>query len=213
MMIKLFAALSLLLSAISWADEIVLIGTMGNKGVFQINGQKKTLQAGQQSGPFTIVSISGESAVIASQGKQRQLQLGQGYISQGSSNSDQSGSLVLSPDERGHYMVDISINQIKQTGVIDTGATHLSMSRPLAEKMKIDYQNGAPGRSQTANGIIQAWMVKVPQVRVGNITLYDVPTVVRDSNDNSPILVGTSLLNRFQMTRDQHLMILSKKAY
>ncbi|WP_373975609.1 retroviral-like aspartic protease family protein [Chitinibacter sp. SCUT-21] len=212
-MIKTLAALSLCLSSLTWADDIILIATMGNKGIFQINGQKKTLQAGQQNGQFKVIAIQAESAVVESNGKQRQLQLGQGYTAPGSSNANTSGSLVLTPDERGHYMVDITINQNTQKGVVDTGATHLSMSRTTADMMKLDYKNGQAARSQTANGVIGAWIIKVPQLRLGSITLYDVPTVVRDSNDGSPILIGTSLLNRFQMTRDQSLMILSKKAY
>ncbi|WP_348945273.1 retropepsin-like aspartic protease [Chitinibacter sp. FCG-7] len=208
-------AISLALSTLpALADDIVLIGTMGNKGVFQINGQKKTLQSGQQSGMFKIISIQAESAIIASNGQQRQLLLGQGYVAQGGNPADgHASSLTLTPDERGHYLVNVGINQSSQAGIIDTGATHLSMSRPTAESMKISYKNGQQGHSQTANGNIGAWLVKLPQIRINNITLYDVTAVVRDSNDSAPILVGMSVLNRFQMRREQELMILSKKAY
>jgi aspartyl protease family protein len=201
------------LSSLSLADDIMLIGTMGNKGVFQINGQKKTLQTGQESGPFKIVAIQTESAIVSSNGKQRQLQLGQGYVASNSDGAEGSGNLILTPDERGHYSANITINQIAQRGLIDTGATHLSMSRPIADSMKIDYQTGRIGRSQTANGIIASWLVIVPQIKLGNIMVYDVPLVVRDSNDASPVLIGMSLLNRFQMKREQELMILSKKSY
>ncbi|WP_410498112.1 TIGR02281 family clan AA aspartic protease [Chitinibacter sp. S2-10] len=201
------------LNSISLADDIVLLGTMGNKGLFQINGQKKTLQAGQESGAFKIVTVNAESAMISSNGKQRQLQLGQGYVSQESGQATGGGSLTLTPDERGHYMVDVGINQTAQKGIVDTGATHLSISRNTADSMNIKYKDGQIGYSQTANGRIGAWLIKLPQVKVGNVMLYDVQTVIRDSVDNGPILVGMSVLNRFQMKREQELMILSKKVY
>ncbi|QLG87802.1 TIGR02281 family clan AA aspartic protease [Chitinibacter bivalviorum] len=210
----ILALLALCYCSLSFADDIVLIGTMGNKGVFQINGQKKTLQAGQESGAFKVLAIQGETATVSSGSQQRQLQLGQGYVAQTSENNENSGgSLVLSPDAQGHYMADLFINQVSRRGLVDTGATHLSMTRNVAEAMRISYQSGQLGRSQTANGVINAWLIRIPQVKIGNIMVYDVPAVVRDANDNSPILIGTSVLNRFQMKRDQDLMILSKKAY
>lgn len=212
-MIRSFIIASLFLAHFCFADDIVLIGTMGNKGVFQINGQKKTLQAGQESGSFKIIAIQGESALIANNGKQQQLQLGQGYVSNASSGNDGGTSVVLTADERGHYMADVFINHGSLKGVIDTGATHLSMSRPAAEQMKIAYKNGQAARTQTANGTIAAWIVKLPQIRLSNVTLYDVPAIVRDSDDNSPILIGTSTLNRFQIKQEQNLMILTKKTY
>ncbi|WP_273429135.1 TIGR02281 family clan AA aspartic protease [Chitinibacter tainanensis] len=196
------------------ADDIMLIGTMGNKGVFQINGLHKTLSSGQESGAFKVIRIEGESAVVASNGQQRTLQLGQGYVASSANPTDnQGGTLVLQPDQLGHYSTELTINRVTLPGVIDTGATHLSLSRNQAAQMKISTQGALTGRSQTANGIVGAWMVRVQQLQMGKITVYDVQLVVRDVDDNGPILIGTSLLNRFQMKREQDLMILSKKAY
>ena len=79
--------------------------------------------------------------------------------------------------------------------------------------MKIDFQKGQLAKSQTANGIINAWIVQMPQVKLANITLYNVSVVVRDSNDSAPILIGSSLLNRFQLRKDQETMVLTRKTY
>ncbi|WP_027469319.1 retropepsin-like aspartic protease family protein [Deefgea rivuli] len=208
------AAISLCLSVSSFAEEITLLATMGSKAVFQVNGQKKSLQIGQQVGDAKIISIAADSAVIeTSNGRQRRLGLGEGYVASIQTQSDGDSSLVLSPSYGGHYLADVSINGQTQRGVIDTGATHLSMSSKTADALNIDYRSGIQGRSQTANGTIKAWLVKVPQLRLGTVTLYNIDLSVRDSNEAGPVLIGMSTLNRFQMKREQDLMILSKKAY
>lgn len=208
------ALITLLLTSTAYADDITLLATMGSKAIFQVNGQKKTLQIGQAVGSAKIISIAADSAVIEnSNGRQRRLGLGEGYVAEAQKQNDGDGSLVLSPGHGGHYMADITIAGQTQRGIIDTGATHLSMSSKTADALKIDYRSGKPGISQTANGVIKAWLVKVPQLKLGTVTLYNVDLGVRESSDAGPILIGMSTLNRFQMKRDQDLMILSKKAY
>ncbi|MGL6041959.1 MAG: retropepsin-like aspartic protease family protein [Deefgea sp.] len=216
MLAKLLQAslLSLLISAAAHADEITLLATMGSKAIFQVNGQKKTLQIGQTLGSSKIISIATDSAVIEnSNGRQRRLGLGEGYVAEAQQQSDGDGSLVLSPNPAGHYLADITISGQTQRGIIDTGATHLSMSSKTADALKIDYRGGKPALSQTANGVVKAWLVKVPQLKIGTVTLYNIDLGVRESSDAGPILIGMSTLNRFQMKREQDLMILSKKAY
>ncbi len=206
--------LCLLISATAYADDITLLATMGGKAIFQVNGQKKTLQIGQTVGGAKIISIAADSAVIeASNGRQRRLGLGEGYVASIQTQSDGDASLVLTPSHGGHYLADVSINGQTQRGVIDTGATHLSMSSKAADQLNIKYRSGKPMRSQTANGIINSWLIKIPQLRLGTVTLYNVDLSVRDSSDSGPVLIGMSTLNRFQMKREQDLMILSKKAY
>lgn len=206
--------LSLLISAAAHADDITLLATMGSKAIFRVNGQQKTLQIGQAVGSAKIISIAADSAVIENNnGRQRRLGLGEGYVAEAQRQSDGDGNLVLSPNQGGHYHADITIAGQTQRGIIDTGATHLSMSNKTADTLKIDYRSGKPALSQTANGTIKAWLVKVPQLKLGTVTLYNIDLGVRESNDNGPILIGMSTLNRFQMKREQDLMILSKKAY
>lgn len=208
------AAISLCLSVSSFAEEITLLATMGSKAIFQVNGQKKSLQIGQQVGDAKIISIAADSAVIeTNNGRQRRLGLGDGYVASTQTQSDGDSSLVLTPGQGGHYLADVSINGQTQRGIIDTGATHLSMSNKTADLLNINYHAGKPMRSQTANGVINSWLMQIPQLRLGTVTLYNIDLIVRDNNDTGPVLIGMSTLNRFQMKREQDLMILSKKAY
>ncbi|WP_288843712.1 TIGR02281 family clan AA aspartic protease [uncultured Deefgea sp.] len=210
----LLAAGLLTLPALAMADEMTLLATMGGKAIFQLNGLKKTLQIGQTVGDIKVISIAADSAVIeASNGRQRRLGLGEGYVISAGTPNDGDGNLVLVPSQDGHYLTDVAINGQTQRGVVDTGATHLSMSANVANQLKLNYQDGQPMRSHTANGVIRSWLIVLPKAKIGNVTLYNLDVVVRDSNDTSPILIGMSTLNRFQMKREQELMILSKKAY
>ena len=203
-----------LLCGAARAADITLLATLGEKAIFSINGARQTLSVGEQAADFRVISIASDAVVIEAYGRRRRVGLGEGYVAAATANPDSiGGRLILSPDELGHYYADVTINGRRQRAVIDTGATHLSLSRTMADAMHVDYSHGSPGQTQTANGVIRAWLIKVPQLQLGTVTVYDVDAVVRDSIDNGPMLIGSSLLNRFQMSRDQSMMILNKKTY
>ncbi|WP_255988689.1 retropepsin-like aspartic protease family protein [Chitinolyticbacter albus] len=203
----------LLAASVVHADQITLLATMGSKAVVSVDGKRHTVALGQKAGVAKLVKLDGDSAVFEVDGKQRRLLLGEGYIA-GNGNANQEGaSIVLSPDAKGHFFSQVTINGNSVAGMVDTGATHLSMNTAQAQRLGIDYAKGEPALSRTANGTVKAWVVQLPQVKIGNVSVYNVPAGVREGGDDTPLLIGTSFLNRFQMKRDQELMILTKKAY
>ncbi|TJZ72036.1 retropepsin-like aspartic protease family protein [Chitiniphilus eburneus] len=208
----LLALLFSLAAGSALADQITLLATMGNKAVISVNGARKTLGVGQQVGAVKLVRLDGDGAVFEVDGKQRRLALGEGYVG-GNDTASTGGSVILSPDARGHFFTSLTINGRTVSGVVDTGATHLSMNSKQAKEMGIDYTKGQSAMAQTANGSVKAWLLWLPQVKVGTIVVYDVPVGVRDGTEEAPVLIGTSLLNRFQMKREQDAMILTKKLY
>jgi aspartyl protease family protein len=191
-------------------QKLVLLATMGSKALVTIDGSRRTLGVGEQVGGIRLVRIDSDGGVFEVDGKARKLALGEGYVS-GSSPSR--GSLYLAPDERGHYFSSITINGHNVHGMIDTGATHLSMSVSQARVLDVDYQGGQRVGLRTANGVVGGWLVRLPQLKLGDIVVYDVPLLVRDSMDESPILIGTSLLGHFQMRQEQAALVLVKKDY
>ncbi|WP_148717278.1 retropepsin-like aspartic protease family protein [Chitinolyticbacter meiyuanensis] len=213
MMKALLMTAALFLAGTVQADQITLLATMGNKAVVDIDGKRHTVAIGQKAGVAKLVKLDGESAVFEVDSKQRRLLLGEGYVAGNSTVSQEGASVVLSPDAKGHYFAQLSINGNSVNGVVDTGATHLSMNVEQAKRLGIAYANGQPAQAQTANGTIKAWIIQLQQVKIGGITIYNTPATVREGGDDTPVLIGTSFLNRFQMKRDQELMILTKKAY
>jgi aspartyl protease family protein len=192
---------------------VTLLATLEDRAVFMVDGERRIVRVGESTSAFRLVSVGDDGAVIEADGRRRNIGLGQGYVAAKSDAGDPGGRLILSPDEQGHYFADVVINGHRERGVIDTGATHLSMSRISANAMDIEYTRGRRGQTQTAAGIMNVWLVSVPKLQVGTVTVFDVDVVVRDSPGQAPMLIGTSLLNRFQMARDQELMILTKKSY
>ncbi|STR45750.1 retropepsin-like aspartic protease family protein [Iodobacter fluviatilis] len=209
---KRLALLLTLMIPLAFATEVTLLAAMGNKGILLIDGQKKTLAIGQQMGEVKLLAVSSEQATVMIGTRQRQLLLGQGYIASTKAESDSAGSLTLSPDAQGHYFADIAVRGISQRGIIDTGASFLSLPRNLASNMGVDYKQGEESRTQTANGTIKSWQLTIAQIRIGSLLLNNVQASIRDQ-DNGPLLIGNSVLNRFQMKREQELLILQKKNY
>ena len=66
------------------------------------------------------------------------------------------------------YLVVGSINGYPVDFVVDTGATLVSLSGREARRLGIDYRVvGTPGRSTTASGIAEIFLVNLDRVRVG----------------------------------------------
>ena len=118
-------------------------------------------------------------------------------------------TLTLTADGYGHYRTQITINGVQVEGLIDTGASLVTVSTGTARSMGISLTSGTrQGAMQTANGIILATFKRVPVVRIGNIDLYDVEICI---TDNTPNLVGMSALRRFRISQENGQMLMQKQ--
>jgi aspartyl protease family protein len=119
--------------------------------------------------------------------------------------------VVLKDIRSGLFATTVKINGTELPFVVDTGATMVSIDAGMAQRLGIRYQTGTPGVSQTANGLIRVWRVKLDSVSVGPITLYGVDGSVREGGDLGVGLLGMSFLNRLEMHRDGEAMTLIKR--
>ncbi|MES1161612.1 MAG: retropepsin-like aspartic protease, partial [Rhizobacter sp.] len=69
---------------------------------------------------------------------------------------------------------------------------------------------GQRGITNTANGQVVAYRVKLASVRVGDVQIYDVDGLVTQQPMDA-VLLGNSFLTRFQMKRDNDTMTLTKR--
>ncbi|MBV9861267.1 MAG: retroviral-like aspartic protease family protein [Alphaproteobacteria bacterium] len=107
-------------------------------------------------------------------------------------------SLVFRADRLGHVHVEAAINGTPLEFIVDTGASYVALSRAHAAAAGIGPSErvfNTPMR--TANGNVRAAFVTLREVRLGQLTLYDVPAVVSDNLPGSALL-GMSFLNRLQ---------------
>ena len=94
--------------------------------------------------------------------------------------------------------------------MVDTGASVVSMSQAEAERLGVVYKNGQAVQMSTANGVAQGWRIRLATVRVGDVQLYDVEAVVTPA-PMPYVLLGNSVLSRFQMNRTNDQMVLERR--
>ena len=195
------------------AADINLNGIVGNKALLVIDGGKpRWLAVGETAPPgVRLVSISGETAVVEFGGKRESMTLGQSARLAGSVRSSSAQSVTLTADNRGHFITTGAINGVSVRLLVDTGASLISMSSTEAKRLGINYTGGQKTFSSTANGVVPTYLVKLDEVRVGDVTLNNVDGMVHVGDSLPIVLLGMSFLNRMEMRRDGEKMMLVKR--
>jgi len=214
---KSTAALSCLVWGLAFgqtaaAQTVALAGMLGGKALVIVDGgAPKTVAAGESHKGVKVVSTQGDAAVIEIGGKRHTLRVGDAPASVGGSGGDASGKrIVLSAGSGGHFFTSAQINGQAVQVVVDTGATMVALSLAEAQRIGLNYRAGQATQVSTANGVIPAWRIKLGSVRIGDVMVYDVDSVV--SAGSMPyVLLGNSYLSRFQMTRTNDEMVLEKR--
>jgi aspartyl protease family protein len=104
--------------------------------------------------------------------------------------------IILVRDLSGHYRAEAFINGIKTSILVDTGATDVSISQKLANKLGI--QSNAAIRTQTANGQAVAYMTRLASVKLGGIEASNVAAIIAPDLGED-MLLGMSFLNRMDV--------------
>lgn len=116
--------------------------------------------------------------------------------------------LVVFMRPNGMFFANGSINGKPIEGLIDTGATFVSMGTKTAQQLGISYENGKPIRTSTANGVANKKLVMLEAVTVGPITLQNVEAAVGETDQH--LLIGMSFLRRLTVSTNGNAMTLSR---
>ena len=208
---RLIAAAVLLAALPAFAQSVSMSGSLGDKALLVIDGVPRTVAAGATVQGVKLVSVTGSDAVVEVKGKRVTLAMGGAQVNLGGAPSDGGGSqIVLTAGSGGHFFTGGSINGKSVRFLVDTGATYVSMGAAQAQELGVDFSQGQRGVSNTANGQITVYKVKLASVRVGDVQLFDVDGLV--SQQPMPaVLLGNSFLTRFQMKRENDTMTLTKR--
>ena len=87
--------------------------------------------------------------------------------------------------------------------VLDTGASYTALSAQAARALGLGYVNGPQVALSTANGIINAPLVKVNTIDVNGAVVQQIPVVVLDSTAPFDGLLGMSFLDHFDVAIDR----------
>ncbi len=208
--------------------DVALIGVIGDKAaVFAMDGgDPKTVKVGQTWNGIKLLEVHKGQATVEEQGKKRVLLIGQHYrgapppaagkdgepAKTAVATTDPSGRqmAVLPSDGAGHFYTMVQINGIPTRCLVDTGATLIALPGGEASRMGIDYRKGVRGRSNTANGTVTVWQIKLDTVKVGDIEVQNVDGLVIEEGLGITLL-GMSFLNRVEMRRDGDTMTLIRR--
>lgn len=207
------AAIFLLLPLAAPAADVNVIGLFSGKAVLVIDGGKpRTMAAGETSPEgVKLISATSESAVVEIGGRRQTLAPGQNAYVAAARPGSGVASVILTADSRGHFVTTGTINGNTLQFLVDTGATAITLSSSDARRLGINYLAGSRAYTQTANGVVPVYKVKLDSVRLGDITANNVDAVVIEGDALPIALLGMSFLNRMEMKRDGLTMTLTKR--
>jgi len=116
------------------------------------------------------------------------------------------GEVVLQRNRAGQYVADGEINGERVTFLLDTGATQVALSTPLARALRLK-----PGPSvtlQTAAGPARGYTVRLDSVRLAGIEMRNVGALVSDGMDPGLVLLGMNFLKRLEMVQRGDQLVL-----
>ena len=193
------------------AQSVSLSGSFGDKALLVIDGKPRTVAAGSTVQGVKLVTVSGSDAVVEVGGKRVTLTLGGAQVNLGGAASDGGGSqIVIVAGSGGHFMTGGSINGKAVSFVVDTGATAVSLSESVADRIGLDYRKAQRGMANTANGPVPIHVMSLNVVRVGDVNVYNVDAVIMPA-PMELVLLGNSFLTRFQMKRENDKMTLDRR--
>jgi aspartyl protease family protein len=120
-------------------------------------------------------------------------------------------SVSIAADGNGHFTAEGQVNGAHVRFLVDTGATLVTLPASEAKRLGIDYKRGQQAVSQTANGQVLVYRVRLASVSVGGMTIRDVDAVVNDAPGMDVSLLGMSFLNRTEMRREGANLTLTKR--
>jgi aspartyl protease family protein len=204
-----FSAVTLALACVAGAVDVNVVGLFPGKAMLEIDkAPARMVSVGQKINGIKLLEANSEGAVVEINGKREKLQLGQSIASAGPVS--ERPKIILTADSNGHFITTGQMNGGTTTFLVDTGATTIAMSKAEAKRLGISYINGRRGVSNTANGQVMYYSIKLDTVKVGDVTLHQIDAAVIDGGGMDITLLGMSFLNRLEMKRAGSTLTLTK---
>lgn len=196
------------------AQAVSLQGAMGNRALLVIDGgAPRAMLAGDAHAGVRLLSTAAGQAVVEVGGQRLTLRLGEApaRVGGGAERPEGGGTRIVIPaGSNGHFTTAGSVNGRAVVFMVDTGASAVALGQPEADRLGLDYRSGRPVQVGTANGTSTGWLLRLNAVRIGDVEAFGVEAVVTPQ-PMPYVLLGNSFLNRFQMKRDNDLMVLERR--
>lgn len=201
-------------------QEVKLLGVFGDRAFVKVDDKSAVIRAGQHLQGVKLKTMGHQQVVLVIDSQEVALSVGQVFQSTPPPLVDAKKPDPVKPKASINIFSNLShqfvtngvINGRMVTFLVDTGASSVSMSRKQAQRIGLDFRTkGKEGLSNTANGAVKHWQILLNSVKVGAITLSFVEATIRDTDDDLPILLGMSFLNRVQLEQSGQKMVLTEK--
>lgn len=208
---RLATGLLFLFTSPVWAQSVAMTGSMGSKALLVVDGAPpKAVAAGDTHKGVKVLSVSGSEAVVEVKGQRLTVAMGGAPVSVKGSGTTGGTRIILNMGLGGHFMTQGQINGRAVNFMVDTGATSIAIGQADADRMGIRYKEGVPTMVGTANGTAPAYRVNLNSVRVQDVEVYNVEALVLGVHMPYALL-GNSFLGRFQMKRENDVLMLDKR--
>ena len=105
--------------------------------------------------------------------------------------------IVINIRQDGHFYATVLVNNVEIEFLVDTGATHIVLSKEDAKKLDYDLSKLISwGKSNTANGIVETAPVRLQSIKLGQFLDTKVLAYINQGMMKQSLL-GMSFLNNF----------------
>jgi aspartyl protease family protein len=119
---------------------------------------------------------------------------------------------TLYSDARGHFLADVQIGGVPIKVLVDTGATLVALSAEDANKIGVrSSPSDRKARFNTANGIVTASLVRLPEIRLQGITIFDVEAAVMPTGALKGTLLGMSFMKKLASFESRGVSMVMRK--
>jgi aspartyl protease family protein len=191
------------------SGDVKVVALFTGKALLQVDGEQKIVSNGETFRGVLLQSATGRGAVVVIDGET--LKLGMNQSIAGNFKKPDLGTIRIAPDARGMYFTRGSINGHATSFLVDTGATHVTLSGNKARSLGIDYKEGMPGSAQTAAAIVPVWQIRLDSVSIGNIELANVTATVISGKQPADVLLGNSFLRRTDMQQAGSVLTIKRR--
>lgn len=105
--------------------------------------------------------------------------------------------LTLTRNRAGHFVAPGEINGAAVTFLLDTGATYVSVSEALAQRLNLP--RGRDARFTTANGVSHGALTTLEEVSLAGLVWQEVRGAIVPGMDDDLVLLGMSFLGQFDI--------------
>ena len=202
------AALLYQAAVLAAAPTVEVEALFTDAAVLKIDGERKTLRAGESWKGVTLISAYSRTATLEVDGRQQVVglsrRIGSNY------QEPESREVTITRNAKLQYATSAIINGKRIPVLVDTGANIVAMSLTHAAQLGLDHEAGQPGMVETAGGRVKAWVVTLRYVDVGGIRVDNVKATVVDGEYPLTVLLGMTYLQHVEFRENNGVLSLSR---